>query len=211
MGSPDGSVSEGSDLTDGIQQRRPHGLHPDDVSTWVDNTSDKIKPEDMHVDPEVSYDEYDAAKLPRLSDYENFIQSSRSYSWLICELNQHEKLSPMGSDAAISKIGSTIRDHFRAQMCSRKMSNRRPISGLQVDFVIPWSHSRSAWWKIPHSTSSSILDKLLCITGSKCEAQAMTVKAYMRQTWPTTEDVVTRLFERLLLLEDNRSCIRECS
>lgn len=56
------------------------------------------------------------------------------------------------------------------------------------------------------SSSVHILDKVLCLTGTYCEAQAMTVSEYIRQTWPVTGEPIKSILQELITRSEGHKC-----
>jgi hypothetical protein len=141
-------------------------------------------------------------QLPCLPDYKTFIISSESYRWLMSKICQQERLS-FGDHNVMSEIGSKVQKELRVYASLHKMSHRRPLSSVQVDFLIPWNPRWRDKDKMHKSLRSNVLKSTICISGSWCEAQAMSVTEYMRQTWPVVGEATIHLFEKLLTLPDN--------
>jgi hypothetical protein len=201
-----GSVDEDVGDDDDSPSRPPHMKDLNDVSNWLsavepdwDGIGNRSGPTDQTLE-----DRFDT-KLPRLSDYEEFIKSSESYHWLVCKLSQYERLS-FGGHNVMDEIGSKLRKRLRAQDSLRKMSIRRPLSNVHVDFVLQWHPLLLVKDNQGQDSLAKVLENTLCLTGSWCEAQAMTVTDYIRQTWPASGEGVICLFEKLLRLTEDQSC-----
>jgi hypothetical protein len=199
------SVDEDADNEDEVSSRLPHMKDLNEVSDWLSTVEPDWDGLGSRLDPTYENSEdRSAEKLPNLSEYEEFIKSSESYRWLLCKLRQHELLS-FGEQNVMDEIGSKLRKELRAQDSLRKMSIRRPLYSVQVNFVLPWGPRKHIEDGMNEDPLSTILDKTLCITGSWCEAQAMTVAEYIRQTWPVTGETVICLFEKLMQLTEDQT------
>jgi hypothetical protein len=196
------SIDEDVDDDEKVPSKQPHKKDLNDVSNWLnavepdwDGLGDRTHPTDLDQTLE---DEIDT-KLPRLSEYKEFIKSSESYRWLVCKLRQHERLS-FGEHNFMDEIGSRIRKELRAQVSLRKMSIRKAQPEVHVRFNLQWHPKLQVKDYKNQRTPLGVLENTLCLTGSWCEAQAMTVADYMRQTWSTTGEAVVCLFEKLMCL-----------
>jgi hypothetical protein len=146
--------------------------------------------------------------LSRLADYKAFIESSESYRWLVSKIWQHGRLSFRDRDMK-SKIGVGLREKLQAYESLRKMSPRKPLAKFHVEFLLQW-HPKSFVEDYGQEHPSPLtLDDILCITGSWCEAQAMTMANYMRQTWCTTGEAVIDLFRQLMISSKDEICFCE--
>jgi hypothetical protein len=193
------SVDEDVNKDDEIQSRQPHMKDRNEVSDWLSTIEQDLDGAGAQMDQNHTLEDVYDMRLPQLSDYEEFIKSSESYRWLLCKLRQNQRLC-FGEHNAMDEIGSRIRKEIRAQESLRKMSIRRPLSNVQVDFVLQWHPRLQIKDHENQHIPSNVLENTLCLTGSWCEAQAMTVKDYMLQTWPITGEVILCLFENLLCL-----------
>lgn len=187
--------------------RQPFVKSEDMTHEWLDSVSNSANDQDGAAE---TYKYADEKCLSHLADYEAFIRDSEAYRWLVTKICQHERLAFANHDA-MSKIGSAIRDELRTLEPLRKMSHRRPLSTVEILFKLDWHPGLYLEDQKLTNPPSNLLDTILCITGSLCEAQAMTVSEYVRQTWPVTGGAVLNLFDQLLYLpQDQKSSRKSC-
>lgn len=200
----DSIVEDGTEVE---EADRPPFVKPQAMlNEWLNHVPDFANGEDEG--EETLQTQFD---LPQLPDYEAFVGDSEAYRWLVTKICQHERLAFANNDT-MTKIGSKIRDELRTQGSSRKMSHRAPLSTAKIQFRFDWHPAVFFRDQKLTNAPSDILDIVLCITGSLCEAQAMTVSEYVRQTWPVTGEAVLNLFNQLLCLpQDHQNTRRRFS
>jgi hypothetical protein len=200
------SANEDIETDDDAPHRPSHRKSFGEISEWVDHAESGAN---------LGLDSEGRSEMPEyheeiLQDYKVFVKSSESYRWLVSKFQQHGRLS-FGDRDIKSGIGFSLREKLRTQESLRKMSHRRPLSKVQVEFILQW-HPETCVEDEGHEqdySSLRTLDDILCLTGSWPEAQAMTVAKYMRQTWPSTGEAVINLFEQLMTISGNETCVCE--
>jgi hypothetical protein len=187
--------------------RRPHFKSHSEVSDWINSaesgTSLGPVSEELR---EKTPQELEQPSVPQLSDYKVFIESSESYRWLVSRFRQHRQLSNGDRDTK-SDVGSSLRERLRTQEALRKMSHRRPLSKVVVEFVLQWHPKSHVDDQGDDQPMPKTLDNILCLTGSWYEAQATTIADYMRQTWPVTGEAVVSLFRQLMNVSGEETCV----
>jgi hypothetical protein len=200
------SVEEDVDNNDGVPSRQPHMKDHNEISDWLSTVVSNWDGVGARMDPigqnQALEGQFDS-KLPRLSDYKEFIKNSESYHWLVCKLRQYEQLS-FGDHNVMDEIGTKFRKELRAEDSLRKMSTRKPLPEVHVDFDLQWHPQLQVKDHKKQHPLSGVLEKTLCLTGTWCVAQAVTVTDYMRQTWPITGEAVVCLFEKLIRLTQDQ-------
>lgn len=139
----------------------------------------------------------------RLSSYRSFIKESEAYNWLLTKIRQYDQLDFRNAEAML-EIGSKIRSQLRAQEPLRKMSSRKPLALVEMTFNLDWDpvgFMKDAGVDFPFEHQ---FPRLLCLTGSWNEAQALTVAEYTSQTWPRSGQALISLLQELLSHVENR-------
>jgi hypothetical protein len=212
------SVSEeGRD--DELSERHSFKKPPDMLFKWFDDVElSALRPEesgqpikdapvreDLSQDVDISPLTTKEQVLFQLTDYEKFIQQSDAYQWLLSKIHQHGRLAS-GNPNLMFDIGARIRNQLRAQEPLRRISRRRPPSLVRMTFNLDWNpicfiHDRGFT-----SLLSDVIDKVLCLTGSWDEAQAVTMMEYITQTWPVTGGPIIKLLQELISLPEGQEC-----
>ncbi|KFY28123.1 hypothetical protein V491_00626 [Pseudogymnoascus sp. VKM F-3775] len=119
-----------------------------------------------------------------LSIYHGIILKSPSYEWLLSSLKKECFLQWGLRQPRI--MVDNIRQNVLDKLPTRTISKRRPNRGCGVKFIIQQNDDTEGGnrllWK---SISETLLSELITVTGCQEESQALTVKQYLHQTWPT--------------------------
>jgi hypothetical protein len=171
------------------------------VMQWVGNVEiSPIAAEESAQTMDIDLEKHTTA---RLSSYRSFIKESEAYHWLLNKIRQYDQLDFRNAEAML-QIGSKIRSQLRAQEPLRKMSSRKPLSLVKMTFNLDWDPVRfmkDAGIAFPFEQQ---FPRLLCLTGSWNEAQALTVAEYTNQTWPRSGQALISLLQELLSHAENR-------
>lgn len=144
-----------------------------------------------------------------------FVLESAAYDWLLSKAQQYAQLNFYESDA-LSRIGTRIRNKLQVQPPLRRMSTRGPPASVSMTFYLDWS---PIYLKIMlmhdlgiTTSFAEVLPKILCLTGSLDQAQAVTIEDYMDQTWPQTGRAVITLLQSFVSLRvgESISCNSPC-
>lgn len=145
-------------------------------------------PEDSRIDAEVFAD------LPGLKDYTRIISNDPGYVWLLDRLHREIMLS-RAADSAMESIRTII---LRAMPRKNRISRKSSTQGVEVIYSVDWSpviFLDEQQYADPHPLAVA---KAITLTGSHTDAQALSCKNYLCQTWPHTGNGVLTLIERLL-------------
>ena len=140
---------------------------------------------------------------PQLERYEEWILKSDAYRWLLAKLKLRTQVycpSPNIKD----QIGSDIR---RAVVWSMRAKRSPPKVSMQI--YVTWDlakYIKSLGVSLYHP---DIWNRILCLTGSYNDLQAVPAAVYLRQTWPITGERLEGMLLWLLEREPGRgfSCI----
>jgi hypothetical protein len=136
------------------------------------------------------------------------LDESDAYQWLIFKLCQHDRLSFPDTNT-LKEIGTMFFSQLCAQGRMRKMSRHKPTPLASITFQLNWDPRLYSQILNPSNDPSGILSKCLCLTGTRSEAQALTVSEYVLQTWPVTGKHIIHLLEELIALPNGQEFVCE--
>ncbi|KAH7079965.1 hypothetical protein BKA63DRAFT_231893 [Paraphoma chrysanthemicola] len=180
---------------------RPSTRSHDDLATWVR----EVEPGPHGRAPEDSVWPLEKETSPLTETHEAFIYQSGAYSCLltrICEQSQSFRVATMARDLIEIRILQPLLDN-----CRWILDRRESLPECSVTFRISWDLEGYIGHLGLLSTSPSIWEHILCLTGTWYTAQAITVAEYVHQTWPVTGRRILSLLSRLL----SGSVGQECS
>ncbi|KAL4934323.1 uncharacterized protein BDV17DRAFT_5089 [Aspergillus undulatus] len=176
------------------------GKLPQHLTEWISNLEPPSSSFEEHIGKysDTGHDPMQDPPYHELPDHEKFIYASEAYRWLLAKIRQHQQIEQRDS-CLVSDIGSMICSRLRAEQGLRTLS-RRKASLVTMTFWLDWYPPPYLWsLGMTLSSSSNILEKVLCLTGTWNEAQLMTVAEYIRQTWPVTGEHMITFVQRLLV------------
>lgn len=128
-------------------------------------------------------DDHEITNEVDMSMYYEIILRSPSYEWLLSSLKKECFLQ---WDSRQSRIMLDIRQKILDKLPTGTISKRRPYRGRRVQFVLQQNDDTDGENRLLWKPMSEILpSELITVTGCQEESQALTVKQYMHQTWPT--------------------------
>ena len=139
---------------------------------------------DVEDDDDDDSDDDESIDLGELSAHIDVISESKALAWLAARLRNRSLLqweTHGMADLEINKISQTI----LAALPTDTISKRQPPQQHQVSFRVEWGHM-----------ISELTDPFLDIAIAGCSSgkvQVTSVTAYIRQTWPLSEDGVLNL------------------
>jgi len=187
------------------ESRTPFVKSHDNLHSWV-NSILPFSNDEVEQAPESP--ETEDLHLSQLSNYEQFVCRSDAYRWLLSKICQHGRLS-FGSPNVMSDIGTRILNQLQVQKPLRTMSRHKPLSLANMTFHLEWNLKAHASGLEFYSSSSNILDNILCLTGTCYEAQILTVSEYIYQTWPVTGESIKSILQKLLMIPEGQECTRK--
>lgn len=155
----------------------------DKMKMWNSNSAQKdsvVPYEDLFEG--VGDHEEDEIDQSALSAYHKIILSSPAYEWFIATV---AKESVLRSETDHQRI----RRHILDKLPTGIISKRRTPDMHQVMFKLEWHHSMNE--RLRCELSENLLPvqphrPSIIMTGSTQEAQGLTIKQYLAQTWPIT-------------------------
>jgi hypothetical protein len=177
----------------------------DIMSTWYQNLRD---PEDegpsgpeMHELNEANVgdlmyadaDEDEEADMPELLAYRDFISEVPAYKWLLANVHREILLAsaePNLMDAVRRKIL-----HFLPS--SHKVSRKTSVEAYKVVYEIEWDLLAFVKEQEYIEEPDEAVEKVITLTGSANDAQALTCAQYLYQTWPSAGEHIIRLLKNV--------------
>jgi hypothetical protein len=123
------------------------------------------------------------------SVYRDFIIGTPAYSWLVATLQREASLTRATPDL-MEDIRNTI---FAALPSKRKVSRKAPSPEYKATFCLEWDPLSFVKEQRYTESPEVALERAITLTGSVNDAQAVTTREYLSQTWPATGIQVMRL------------------
>ncbi|KAB8217056.1 purine and uridine phosphorylase [Aspergillus novoparasiticus] len=139
--------------------------------------------------------EDDGNDLPGLGTYRDLIMYSPVYKWLLGSLRRELDLQPAEPDAR-GAIRNRILDSLPF---SRIVSRYDQPRIYQVKFTLNWDLMAFVKEQEYDTNKEGFLGRIITITGTRQDAQAMTCLQYLHQTWQSFGANIIQLLEATLL------------
>lgn len=169
---------------DRIQGHRGDMSILDKMSMWISKTGQDYP---IHHNADlfegVKGDEEDPIDQIELSTYHKIILDSPAYEWFLSNV---VKESIIKLETSQPRIRQRILDELPTGIISK----RRNPKVYAVTFDVEWQHTMEE--RLRHELSEEskypkqFFREFIVMTGSRCEAQGLTIKEYLTQTWPMT-------------------------
>jgi hypothetical protein len=121
--------------------------------------------------------------------YRDFILATSAYNWLIASLQREAKLTRATPDL-MESIQETI---FSVLPPAPHPSREEPSQKYMAVFELDWDPVAFVKVQEYSEAPEEVLEKVVTLTGRLNDAQAVTTKSYLCQTWPVTGEQVMRL------------------
>jgi hypothetical protein len=129
------------------------------------------------------------SNMPKLLAYRNFILNSPAYEWLLASLRRETLLAQADSNTMLA-----IRQEIINSLpSSHKVSRKRPAEAYKITFEISWDPLAFVEEQNYEEEPEEAVEKVITLTGSARDAQALTCGQYLCQTWPSAGECVIRL------------------
>ncbi|KAH7160482.1 hypothetical protein B0J13DRAFT_128129 [Dactylonectria estremocensis] len=135
--------------------------------------------------------------LPNLDGYKQFIESSQAYQWLLLRIKGYSQMD-RSSLSLMLDIGLSIRNHLLSFPPLRKVSRHKAPVSVEMSFSLDWDLNQFILDQEYPGAPEDIFDRIICLTGTSQQAQAMTVSEYMEQTWPAANGAIRLLMKKHL-------------
>jgi hypothetical protein len=148
-------------------------------------------------DSELGPDELDEGTnlLPDVDAYTQLIRSTVGYANLLANLRRTYVLMPSEPNA-IHRIQTAVLDFLPV---SPVISRRNGTQGFRLTYHLAWDffsfHKEQEYDVSP----AEALESAICLTGSRCNIQALPCREYIMQTWPSIGDTVLGLIKKLVV------------
>ncbi|PYH64695.1 Pfs domain protein [Aspergillus vadensis CBS 113365] len=148
------------------------------------------------VDEDIPIEDGDE-NIPEHTKYWDLITASPVYEWLIGSLRRKLHLHP-----AEPNVQDVIRDRILEILpSSRRVSRYDQPTVYQVVFLLSWDPASFIAEQEYDLSEEGFLGKIITITGSSQDAQAMTCLQYLQQTWHSYGADILELVEATLRSE----------
>ncbi|KAJ5549058.1 purine and uridine phosphorylase [Penicillium frequentans] len=143
--------------------------------------------------------------IPEIAIYRKFISNSQAYKWLLGSIQREIALSPADPNA---------QDAIRAQILESipsiwTMGRHDKPKIYQTTFTINWNPVAFVREQGYDQDNDGYLGKMITITGSRIDAQAMTSLQYIHQTWHSYGAKIIQIVEATLISE--QGCEYRCT
>jgi hypothetical protein len=127
--------------------------------------------------------------MPGLLAYQDFILDSPAYEWLLANLRRETLLVQADPNSMLAIrleiIGSLPPSHI--------VSRKRSAQAYKITFDISWDPLAFVREQNYGEEPEEAIEKVITLTGSARDAQALTCGQYLCQTWPSTGEYAIRL------------------
>lgn len=177
-------------------------FEPDRIPENQDTGEDPLQ-EDH---PDQDYEEDGGANGFDLSAHRSLISASAAYRWLLVTLRRESLL-----ELKCSKMEDIRQTILSSLKVSQKISRSRPAEAFRTTFLINWDPIAFLKEQLYEENLEEAIDKVITLTGSAKNAQALTTLQYLRQTWPITGEYVLQLVKNVLRGPRSEKYTGECS
>jgi hypothetical protein len=130
-------------------------------------------------------------------EYRKLISNDPGYIWLLGRLHRDILLSRPEEDT-MNNIGHKI---LQVSCPTRRVSRKKPSTGCKVTFCVEWNaFAFLAEQDIEEGGTQSIANTIT-VTGSCRNAQALSCREYLAQTWPSTGTGLIEIVQQALLAD----------
>lgn len=145
----------------------------------------------------------DEVILPDKHGYRQVVFESAAYKTLVSRLEREVALTPLAdSDAMITIRRAILKKLRQKQHVSRLEDSQR----FFMEFKTSWDPVGFIEDQYGDSERpEELLGRVITITGSMSDAQALPCSEYLRQTWPTTSPLILSAFADMIALTDSDS------
>jgi hypothetical protein len=163
-------------------------LH-DKMSMWNSKAGEDrlvIETDDLYQG--VKDDEDEITDRVGLPEYHKIILNSAAYEWFLASLKKEITLQWSVTQPRV--MVESIRQRILDQLPTGTISKRKALGGHEVQFDLQCGDTFKRWLKHENFDQlirpDQLFTELITVTGSADEAQALTIKQYLSQTWPTS-------------------------
>ena len=143
--------------------------------------------QDENIDPN------DEVIIPAMAEYRKLIFDDPGYSWLLYRLKNEFMFSTPGKDV-IGELRDKILDRIPRV---KHFSKNNALHSCTVIYRVDWD-PRFFLEQEYGNQGAEIFAKAMTLTGCSRQAQALSCREYLAQTWPMTGPHTERLIQDLL-------------
>ncbi|KAL4786402.1 hypothetical protein BJX76DRAFT_365791 [Aspergillus varians] len=162
-------------------------MHIDEDVTPRGNDSSNIPASNI----EKTEQDPDADKPSQLSSYRDLIFKSSGYQWLLGTLHREFTLTP----SEPYSMEAINREVMRALPPAHQLSRKRSAQSFTMKFIMEWDPLSFIDEQMYDQPPDEVFGKIITITGSDCDTQALPCKAYLIQTWPSTGALILEVLK----------------
>ncbi len=149
---------------------------------------------DSEDDEPFEEDENEELSPTGMEEYQKLISKDPGYEWLLDRLRRDILLSPPEQD-----VMNKIRMEILKSCCStRRISRKESSQGYKVRFYIDWNPFAFLDEQEYDEPDAQAIANAITLTGSCKDAQALSCREYLTQTWPSTGPCIIQLIQKLL-------------
>ncbi|RYO94041.1 hypothetical protein DL766_004096 [Monosporascus sp. MC13-8B] len=131
---------------------------------------------------------------PRLLAYRDFIFNTEAYEWLLTRLRREFRLAPTKPN-----VMETIRQRITHSLPStHRVSRKTPSEVYKTMFELDWDPLSFLEKQQYEAEPLDAVERVITLTGSCQDAQALTCAQYMSQTWPLMGELTMQLVKDVL-------------
>lgn len=154
---------------------------------------------DHDSDWETSIEDMD--ELSELFAYQKFVAEIPAYEWLLRRLRREILLTP-SEPSSQEALHDTILNFFPPP---QRVSRSEPLKPCHIKFILDWD-LLGFIREQEYEEREGLLEKIITITGSRKDAQAMTCLQYFHQTWPAYSACLISLVEAAVFSKPGTVC-----
>jgi hypothetical protein len=177
------------EITEDSQQRGSINAVTDDADQEYVHDAEFLRSDNQDDIPE--HEDINTTELPA---YRDFIYKEPAYEWLLACLHRATLLTPSEPnymDAIRAGVVSSLpRSH--------KLSRRQPSTTYKVLFRIDWDPRAFIKEQGYKEEPAEVIEKVITLTGSHKDAQALVCMKYLEQMWPLAAKYIIRLVKDVI-------------
>jgi hypothetical protein len=131
------------------------------------------------------------ANMPKLIVYRDFISKSPTYKWLLTSLRREFLLTPVEPNT----MEAIRRKIINFLPSGHKVSRKESAEAYKMTFEIKWDPLAFVKEQEYREEPDEAVERVITLTGSAKDAQALTCAQYLCQTWPLSREHTIRLIK----------------
>jgi hypothetical protein len=170
------------------------------MASWFrgQELGEKAPPEaddiDMKPQDSAEFEQDDDDSRASALGYQDFVLNTEAFRWLLTRLHTEFRLV-----STEPKAMEAIRQNIVSSLKSNHVFSRKALpEELKVIFKLDWDLLAFFEQQQYTETPAEALPKIITLTGSGQDSQAITCAEYLTQTWPLTGDVIIKLVQDML-------------